>query len=320
MRDSIESLAKEEQELEEKIFGTPSSEETTDEEATTTEAGAEETPAEEEALVAPNPEPATDEQPKPQTENWELRYKNLRASRDENTYEAKAKLAEALKTINKLQDRIQKLEEAQPSVDPLEGAFTPEDTEQLGEQAVEAMKRVTQKATAAASARYDAEIKRLHEQQREQERKQAEAAQQDAYNTFLGRIERALPDWKDINFDPKFMEWCKELDVDGLPRSKHFARAEAQGNAALIIRYMQDYKASRTAKVSTDKLADKVTPVGNGVGSTQTGTQENKKISRAFVDKFYDDLSRGKYKGRHSEAMAIEAKIDAAAVRGDIVQ
>lgn len=318
MKDSIESLAREEKELEERLFGTPSLDETTDKEATKVEAGAEETHVKEEALVAPTPKPATDEQPQSQTENWELRYKNLRASRDENTYNAKAKLATALETVNNLQKRVQELEAAIPSVDPLEGAFTPEDTEQLGEQAVEAMKRVTQKATAAATARYDAEIKRMRETEKKQIEKSAEDAKQDAYNTFLARIERAVPDWKEINYDPAFMKWCKETDVDGLPRSNHFATAESQGNAALIIRYMLDYKESK--HVHVDKLAEKVTPVGNGAGATQTGALESKKITKAYVDKFYDDLNRGKYKGRHTEALAIEAKIDAATMRGDIVQ
>lgn len=316
MQDSIESLAKEEKELEDKIFGTPSPDVTTDGEATTAETGAEETHVKEEALVAPTSKPATDEQSKPQTENWELRYKNLRASRDENTYEAKAKLANALETINTLQDRIQKLEAARPTVDPLEGAFTDEDTEQLGEQAVEAMKRVTQKATAAATAKYDEEIKRMRAQQKKQNEQNATTAKKDAYDTFLSRIERAVPNWRDINFDPNFVKWCKETDVDGLPRNTHFARAESLGNAALIIRYMQDYEKSKT--VHKDKLADKVTPVGNGGGS-QTGALESKKISRAFIDKFYDDLSRGKYKGRYSEAQAIEAQIDKATMQGLIV-
>ena len=317
MRDSIESLEREEKELEERLFGTPSSNVTTDGEATKVETGAEETHVKEEALVAPTPKPATDEQSESQTENWELRYKNLRASRDDNTYNAKAKLAAALENVNALQKRVQELEAAIPTVDPLEGAFTDEDTDELGEQAIEAMKRVTQKATAAATARYDAEIKRMRETEQRQNEKSAKDAKQDAYDVFLSRIERAVPDWKEINYDPAFMQWCKEADVDGLPRSNHFANAEAQGNAALIIRYMLDYRGSKPVHV--DKLADKVTPVGNGAAASQTGALESKKISKAYIDKFYDDLNRGKYKGRYSEAQAIEAQIDKATMQGLIV-
>lgn len=319
MRDTIEQLEKEEKELEQKMLGTPTDDVTTDEVATDPKVVTEEAPAKEEELVAPKPAPVMDEQPKEQTgEDWEKRYKNLRASRDEKSYKTKAQLAAALETINTLQVRINELEKAKPAVDPLAGVFTDEDTDQLGEATVDAMRRATQKATEAATAPLQEQLKREKELREQTSVAQAQAAKQDAYNTFLGRVARAVPDWEEINYDPGFEAYMAQPDVDGTLRKTYFANAEAQGNAAQVIKYMMEYKAQKPAP-PVDKLADKVTPVGDDAGATQPKSNEVKGISKAFIDKFYDDLTRGKYQGRATEANEIEAKIDAAIMRGEIV-
>lgn len=325
MKDTVESLRSEEKELEEKVFGTPATEATTEEAAAEDQTGAEEAPVDEKELVTPDPKPATDEQTEPTREpkeDWEKRYKNLRASRDEKLYKTKSQLAAALETINALQAQINELRTAAPKVDPLDGLFTDEDTDALGEATVEAMRKVTKRATEAATKPLKEQLEEERKLREAEAKRLAEQAKKEAYDIFLSRIQQAVPDWEEINYDPAFMEFMEELDFDGTPRKTYFAEAEAQGNAALIIRYMNDFKAQKEQKTpkKEDKLAKKITPVGDDAGATQPkqGAQKEK-ISRAFIDKFYDDLSRGRYKGRYSEALAIEKRIDEATMRGDIV-
>lgn len=317
MKDTLEQLLKEEKELERLATGTPAEDLTKDEAATTEPVVTDAAPAEGEVLVAPIPTPVTDEQPVPQTEDWEKRYKNLRASRDDKSYKTKSQLAAALETINTLQLRINKMEEAKPTVDPLEGVFTAEDTDQLGEATVDVMKRATRKATEAATAPLQEQLDRERKLREGQTQKDAQNARQDVYNLFLNRVAKAVPDWEAINYDPGFEAFLMEPDVDGTLRKTYFTKAEADGNSAQIIRYMLDFKAG--VKVPVDKLADKVTPVGDGVGATQPKSGEVKGVSRAYIDKFYDDLNRGRYVGRHSEAQAIEAEIDKATMEGRVV-
>ncbi len=129
----IELLEQEEKALQEKIFGTPEGEATTEPEATTEETVRTEAPAEPE-LVPHVQQPE---------EDWEKRYKNLRASRDENLWKTKTQLSAALETISTLQAEVRKLQQAQPTVDPLDGVFTEEDTETLGTATIEAMRKAT---------------------------------------------------------------------------------------------------------------------------------------------------------------------------------
>ena len=318
-RDQIEQLEKEEKELEEKMLSAPTGEETTKPIATEVPTGAEETPAKEKESVAPEPKSATDEQTEPKkVEDWEKRYKNLRSSRDMKLYETKSQLSAALTTINGLQAQIQELRVAQPKVDPLEGVFTEEDTNALGDATVDAMRRVTQKATEAATRPLQEQLDIERTLRTEQTDRLAQQTKQEAYNIFISRVSKAVPDWERINYEDGFEAFLNEADVDGTQRKVYFSAAEDQGNAAQVIRYMQEY----TSIKPKDKLADKITPTGEAAGATQVKEEGGKveTISQADINKFYDDLNRGKYKGRHTEALGIEAAIDKATMEGRIVR
>ncbi len=80
---------------------------------------------------------------------------------------------------------------------------------------------------------------------------------------------------------------------------------------------MKEYEASKPK----DKLASKVAPVGDQASVTTVDQRKpgDRPISKAYIDKFYDDLARGRYRGRHSEARAIEAEIDKAVMEGRVV-
>lgn len=316
-RDQIEQLEKEEKELEEKMFSAPASKETTELEATKKPNGAEETPAKEKELVAPEPKPATDEHKvSERVEDWEKRYKNLRSSRDMKLYEAKSQLSAALTTINGLQTHIQELIKAQPKVDPLEGVFTEEDTNALGDATVEAMRRVTQKATEAATKPLQDQLERERKLRVGQDERLAQQTKQEAYNIFISRVAKAVPDWERINYEKGFETFLSQPDIDGTPRKVYFDAAEDRGNAAQVIKYMVEY-----SKKPKDKLAEKITPTGEDAGATQAKREGKvETISQAEIDKFYDDLNRGRYRGRHSEAVGIEKAIDIATMEGRIVK
>ena len=318
MKNNIEKLLEEEKELEALMAGTPPVVPTKDDGTTEPKVDTEGTPAEGKEPVTPTPKPVTDEQPKAQTEDWEKRYKNLRAGRDEKLYQTKNQLSAALSTISTLQSQIDQLRTAAPKVDPLEGVFTEKDTEDLGDATIDAMKRVTQKVTDAATKPLQAQLDEERNLRKIQTEERANDAKVDAYQIFLKRVADAVPDWETVNFDDNFVAWMEEADVDGTPRKTYFAQAESQGNAALIIRYMNEFKAE-AAKV-VDPLEGKITPTGEDAGAAQNieKGEKVKVMTQAYVHKFYDDLNRGKYKGRYSEAQAIEAEIDKATMEGRI--
>lgn len=314
-KNPIELLEKEEKELERMIYGAPEGTSETTETSTT-----EQNPTIAEAPGSTEPVPqSTQPEASQGTEDWEKRYKNLRASRDENLWKTKTQLTAALETITTLQGELGKLRQASPSVDPLEGVFTQEDTDTLGEATVEAMKKATKKATEAATQPLKVQLEEERKRRLEQDRALAEQSKQEAYNIFLSRISTAVPNWEAINYDPNFAKFMEDPDFDGTPRKNYFHSAEAQGNAALVIRYMKEFEASQGTK-KPDALAAKVAPVGD-LGPTQAPQQKatGDTITRAYIDKFYDDVTRGRYRGKQREADAIEAAIDKAVMEGRVV-
>jgi hypothetical protein len=316
MRDTVEALQREEDELEKRLFGTPESEETTKDKATGSLEVGSIAHTEEKELVAQPPKSAIEvTSGDTRGEDWEKRYKNLRSSRDEKLYEAKSQLSNSLETIKILQQRIRELEKARPVVDPMKDLFTTEETETLGDVTVEAVRKATMKATEIATKPLQEALESERKLREEQQNQLADRSKREAYDIFLSRIERAVPNWESINVDPKFIDWMEAPDLDGTLRRIYFQRAEQQGNAALIIRYMKEYEGSVVQL--KDNLAAKVTPVGDTIGATQVkdkGKQEL--ISIAFVNKFYDDLARGRYRGKESEAERIETLIDKATMEG----
>ena len=264
---NLDQLRKEEEELEKRMTSTPESEATTDDSATGEKREAEEAHVEGKESVTPEQRPATDEPSEAKTEDWELRYKNLRASRDQKLYEVRSQLSAALATISTLQSELNQLKASAPSVDPLAEVFTDADKEDLGEHTLDAMKRITAKATEAATAPLKKQLEEERKMRREQAQRMAEDNKREVYDIFISWIANAVPNWEKINYDPAFMKWMDGDDYDGTPRKVYFAQAEDQGNAALIIRYMKEYEGSSKPIPKVDKLADKVTPIGE-MGST----------------------------------------------------
>ena len=153
-RIDIEQMEKEEKELEEYLTSrqggdpTKPTEETGDDGHTSTDS------EQDTELVTRDPAPSKEIPNEPEREDWEKRYKNLRASRDENLWKTKQDLANAMERIHSLQREVSELKAKAPSstVDPFEGIFTEEDEDTLGPATLATMKKVTQKATEAATA------------------------------------------------------------------------------------------------------------------------------------------------------------------------
>jgi len=322
-RINIEQMEKEEKELEDRIVSLQGGKTKPPEEAGDNKPLPEDSPQNTE-LVTPDALGSEENRVESEREDWEKRYKNLRASRDENLWKTKQDLQRAMEQVQSLQRELSELKARQsaPSVDPFAGVITEEDEDALGPATLATMKKVTQRATEAATEPLRKELEEERKRRVRSDMEMVERLKQENYSAFLGKIANAEPDWKAINYDPGFIAYMDEPDLDGIPRKTYFSEAEAQGNAALVIRYMKEYKQWKLGiKPKADPLASKVAPTGEGAGSNVAPKTDKvpERISRAYIDKFYSDLTKGKYKGRHSEAEAIEAKIEKAVVEGRVV-
>lgn len=303
------SLLKEEQEMEARIFGTPSSAPASKEETTAQEEVVEVHKAS--AEQASSTVPPTDA-----TEDWEKRYKGLRASRDERLHTTQMALAHAQSRIAALEEQIVKLkEDIQPREDKdiFAGILTDEDKEAIGETAIEAMRKTAQAAANARAKEFQEEIKNLREERKERAQARVEQEHEKAYSLFLERLSSIVPDYRTLNTDKGFLEYLSKEDIDGTARLANLQAAEARGDVTAVARYMLDYK--KEGSKEGDKLAKLVTPEGSGA----TPPKEEKKsgsISMEEINAHYNRHSKGYYKGRHKEFLEMERKIDYAVSRG----
>lgn len=324
---NLEVIAQEEKELEEKVYGTPEADQTTEAEATSDSQEQEATPAKEDESVTQTPEPVKDEpvvSTREPGEDWEKRYKNLRSSRDMKLQETRRQLTASLETVQVLQQKNDELRDelvkARANKDPLEDVFTPEEEEALGDDTVSLMKKGITKATESATADMRKELEEEKKRRKTEAAENLNRAKEDEYDTFIQRIAAVVPEWNELNNDKGFAQFCHgTLDFDGTLIADNFRVAEENRDATTIARYMIMYKESKaTVQQPENPLAEEVTPTGQATGGSTATEEKVEYVTQAEISKFYDDFGRGVYKERMQEAQQMEARIDKAMAEGRV--
>ena len=326
---NLEAMLKEELELEKQMFGEVEEESVTDDNHSE---GHEETitpetipttevtvSVEEESPVEPKVE-----EPKPSTD-WKKRFSSYKASTDITIADLRrenAVLLDKLKSMTSQVDSISEQLKAQAkNRDIFEDVITQEDTDLIGQEAVDIMKKATAKATEEATAPLEAELKRLKELEAENLKQREEAQRRRLYEIeFLEPLERAVPDFTEIDRDPEFLQYLEEVDeFTGVQRKVLFGRAEQARSVATIATFFNDFK-SLKAVPKKDVRETKVTPVATGGGADNGTPKVNTpaRFSASEYEKHYRDWEQGKYRGKEKEWKILEAKLDKAYMTGNI--
>lgn len=283
------------EELEAKIFGATKDEKVDDSATDTDETlSTEETAKNADDQTAESETASTEKQKAQEGEDWEYRYKKLRSASDQFKFNARTTIANLEYKVSSLEKVIRETPVVEPDI--FEGAVSEEDTALLGDKAVEVMKRVSKTAADKASEPLKAKL--------EAERKKAEAAKGEAEKVaneakrtnFINRLAKAVPEYNEIDHDKGFEKFLLEDDpINGGQRMGYFKAANDRWDVATIVNYMREYR-----PLKVDKLANKVTPTGTPVSTTDTSELETKLLPVSDMEKFYDDVNRNKYKGKAS--------------------
>lgn len=168
------------------------------------------------------------------------------------------------------------------------------------------------------NAKVDAQEKRIADKEIADQETKLSQSVDTRYNTFMGMLTDLVPDQAVINKDPKFIEYLKEPDENiGVVRFELLREAEKAGSAARVASFFKAFK-KLTKQQPGDSINKRITPDSQSASTTDLHTDTSGKISATYIDKFYNDVSRGKYKGKYSEQMAIKADIDKAYLAGNI--
>lgn len=268
------------------------------------------------AATPPAPPP-----PPPPSDNWEHKYKTLQGRYNSDVprlqaevSELKAQLAQALARIAELSAKPEPKDELQPVADP-------KDVEAFGEDLVDMVRRVVERMLGNAAKKLEAQAA-MFEQRLAAVEQQLKGTAQTVVTTaeqaFFDRLTRLVPNWEEINSNPAFLEWLGEIDpIYGQPRQ---AALDAAHSALDVDRVAAIFKAWEATQPQSSKAGsvDKQISPRTGAASSAPTSMEKPILSQKQIQDFYNDVARGRYRGREQEMQRLEAMINAAIAEGRI--
>lgn len=278
------------------------------------------------APVAPPPEveaPAAAPTPPTNTparkdteETWEHRYKTLQGMHNRNMADMRTRLDQLAAQNEALNQQVK--ESSAPPAKP-ETMVDPKDSEVFGQDLVDMVTRVAERMFGSAVQAFDKRIGAIESRLTGT----TQAVAQTAESVFLANLKERVPDYEAINTDQDFLLWLGEEDpVYGVPRQRALTSAAEALDANRVAKIFLAYKAL-TAQAApktapTSQLERQTSPSPSGTAPPQLRTQLNY-ITTADVNAFYEDVRKGKYRGRESERQQLEQTINNALAQNRIV-
>ena len=304
-------LDREIEELEAQIFGTPGQEPTEVSDDDVTE------------VIASEPVVETIVQPVVEVEDnqWEKRFKNYKASTDLTIRDLRTELASTKTKYGNLQIEYSNLMNKINSETPTASIFSEEDIEILGEPAVNALNKGVNDILEKKIKPLQEEVNKSRKELADREIKDAQSLAMESYNKFLTKLGEIVPDFQEVNVSKGFLAYMDEPDeLSGYPRKHLFTKAEQALDVERIASFFTNYK-KKIGPSKVDVLESAITPTGvQGSNPVASKDKETLVVTRGFIDKFYDDYNRGKYRSKEGqkEAAKIERMIDKAVLSGQV--
>ena len=270
----------------------------------------------------PQPQAVTPPAPQAQpADNWEHKYKTLQGKYNSDVprlqaevNELKAQLAQAVARINEVAKPAAPKEEPQPVADP-------KDVEAFGEDLVDMVRRVAErmlggvaKKLEAQAAAFEQRLTTIEQQLKGTTQTVAVTAEQ----AFFDRLTKLVPNWEEVNANQAFLDWLGEIDpVYGQPRQAALNVAQQTLNADRAAAVFKAWLSLQPQAPKADPVGKQVSPKASAA-STPPTPNGKPVVTQKQIQEFYNDVARGKYRGREQEAQRLEAAINAAIAEGRV--
>ena len=247
----------------------------------------------------------------------EQRYNVSKPKYDSNIFRLRtenanleAEKVQLYKQLNELQQSLSK--DASPVTDMLTSKQV---VDVLGKETADTIRQ----NILDTNARVDAQEQRLRDKEIADQEERLNTSVDARYNQFINTLTELVPDQAVLNKDPKFLEFLQQPDANiGVIRFDLLREAEKAGHAARVASFFNEFK--RLNKVGpADSINKRISPDSKSVSTTEINSTGGE-ISTKYIDKFFEDVRKGEYKGRYKEQMAIQASIDEAYIAGKIIQ
>jgi hypothetical protein len=256
----------------------------------------------------PAPNAAVDDDNSPPSNepvDWEKRYKGMQRSHEKavsGLREDNEALKAEITDIRGLLEKAKETEAMEPAAQ--EPTFTDAEIKEYGQDFLNVIVRVAKTIKGnqpnESIAKELAELKGQfgnivqHQVKTEEDR-------------FYEELEQMVPDWEVINESDAFKTWLKEtMPLTNSERQRFLTAAHKRFDAKAVIDFFRTWKSeSGMSHMPNTVTANSRMPIVDGGKETFIVTQ-------AEIANFYDELRRGKWKGREDEARQNELKINRA--------
>lgn len=274
--------------------------------------------------------PGTEAPPAPETDaSWEHRYKSMQGRFNAQSVQMRQMQQQMTEMGTELVASQRRMDELQRGTgtaviqrpQPGPGLLTDKDRTDFGDEFLDVAARAAQERILPEVAAARQEVKETRAE---------------VHQMKLGRVYDALDahigkNWRNVNRHPKFAGWLALRDpLSGAMRQQLLDGAMQAADAARVVNifrgFLAEDAASRPAAPASQPPPAPVQPAAGqrqpavtleslaapGRASSAPGSPpaaEKPVYTRRDIDKFYDDVRRGRYAGREAEKSAIEFDI-----------
>lgn len=270
--------------------------------------------------AAPAEPPAPAPAPAAPAENYEHKFRTLQGMYSTEVPALRAANKTMESQVIALTEQVRALTQAmaKPSTPP---EADPRDTQQFGEDMVEMVRKYAQQAYTAIQAEFGEHARKLDGRVAELEAKLSgvtKKTEQSLEASFYTVLNDQVPDWQQINVSERWLRWLDTVDpVYGAARQVALDAAHERLDAKRVVAIFKQFLSE--TKSAGPSLESQVQPAPGGAAAAPSAPAQKPMLSSKFITTFFNDVAKGKYRGREQEAARLEAEIDLAAAEGRIV-
>lgn len=258
----------------------------------------------------PEVKPEKSVEPEVPEETWQQKYRTLKGMYDAEV----PRLHSQVKELSLRMEQIQR-EMATPKQEAKsatkEKLVTDADVQAFGEDLIEVQRKVAREVASEFRDELDtmrAENNKLREQLTATGNQVSEAS-------FEQRLHRLVPDFQEINADPKWMAWLDEIDPFlRAPRKTVAQEAFNRGDAEGVAHYVGMFRGTKPVEQTNTKAAElerQIQP-NRSASSANIGSSKGATYTDAQIQKMFLKSATLASSGKLDEAQKLEAEIDAA--------
>jgi hypothetical protein len=284
----------------------------------------------------PEDEPAPDKAPEASIDTLRAEISRLRSQlEDENNPSWRAKYSTLQGMFNRLNEEVKELKEERKVEAPASPAPKVDEklmkrlAESFGEEETEAISQlIEQRAEQIAAQKTTEQLKPYQERIDRVEQSQVQTKEQG----FFGALTSAVPDWKRINGwepdgigqQPQFAQFLDQpVPATDYTYNDLLQHHYQNGNVAKTAEIFNIFKTTQGSAEPEPKAKTKGVEQYVDPGKTQKGTAppdstQKKTYSLTDIDRFYDNVTKGTFRGTYEERVNLEKEYHQAIIEGRV--